>query len=90
MPVASLFANIQWEERVRYIIFWSLTIVTVGVFGLMYIQAIIARVRAMRITRQKVRTGDMTHQLLEKGLDSLQSDQEIIYCILPHGLPTKD
>jgi hypothetical protein len=89
MPVASLFAGLQWEELVRYIIFWSLTIVTIGIFGFLYIQAIIARIRAMRITRQQVITGNMTHQLLEKGLDTLQSDQEIVYCIVPHGLPPR-
>lgn len=88
-PLVNFFVNAAWEETTTAIIYWVFTAIAVTIFLIVYVKVIWERVRAIRITRQKIRTGDLTFGLLSKGLDAMYADREILDCILPQSLPTR-
>jgi len=86
-PEISFFVNHQWEEKARDIIYWIFTISAVVIFAISYIGVVIEKMRAIAIVRQKIRTGDLTLELLSKGLNTLGKDKAILDCIVPAPMP---
>jgi hypothetical protein len=70
--------RLEWQFRFALGLFWITTIVTVSIFALSYVLAVVNRWKAMSIVRQKILTGDCTFSLLQQGLDALASDRAIV------------
>jgi len=88
-PFISFFVDLNWEQKAVYIIYWTFIGIAVAIFSFVYIRIIATRIQAIRVVRQKIRTGNLTFELLSKGLDALDSDNAILACILKDSLPTR-
>lgn len=87
--IVKFFVSPALEQTITTIVFWAFTAVAMIIFFWVYFNVIWERLRAIKITRQKTRSGHFTYELLSKGLDVLDADREILYCILEVPLPTR-
>jgi hypothetical protein len=85
----AFFVNPTWEEKITFFIYWGFTGIAVLVFLIVYAQVILERLRAKRIARQTIRTGDVTLELLSKGLSARSEDTTILECIVAESLPVR-
>lgn len=85
----SFFVNVEWERKTGYFVYWTFTAIAVLIFATVYLGVLNERRRAIRVTRQKIRTGSLTFEMLSKGLDALYADKAIMDCMLPMYLPTR-
>jgi hypothetical protein len=77
----AFYVNTEWEEKTKYIIYWSFTALAVGIFVRLYLGVFIGRLRATSVTRQKIRTAKLTYEMLAKSLNHTPADEEILECL---------
>lgn len=88
-PLVNVFISPEWEQKTHIYKYWGIIFLAVIIFVIKYIQVVLDKLLAIRVTRQKIITGELTHELLSKGLGGLAADQQIIDCILLHSLPVR-
>lgn len=88
-PLVNVFFSAEWERKIIIYKFWIVALLAVVFFATRYIKVILNRLLAIRITRQEIRTGDLTYSKLEKGLNGLKKDKQILECILQFSLPAR-
>lgn len=88
-PFINVFVSLKWEQKLTTITHWIFTLIFVTWFAIKYFQVVINRLRAIRIARQKTKSGELTYLLLAEGLDALKADRQIMTCILTHSLPAR-
>jgi len=81
--------NVAWASTLGLAFLWLITALLVGIFVVSYARVVIERLRAIRIVRQRIITGDLTFELLAKGLGRLRLDLQVLNCILRHSPPTR-
>ena len=88
-PIIFILANLEWRFKISEIFFWIFTTIVTGYFIFRYIKIITERMRAISVTRQTIRTGNMTYELLADCFVELEADREILHCINKDPLSTK-
>jgi hypothetical protein len=81
--------SVSWQFTLAIAFYWFISVLAVGAFAYSYGRVVVERLRAIRIARQRIITGDLTFELLEKGLSELNLDRQILDCILHQALPTR-
>lgn len=88
-PFIMIFANLEWQFIIGRIFIWLFTLTSMGYFIYRYVKIITERLRAIRVSRQTIRTGNMSYTLLADCFTELEADKEILHCINKEPLSTK-
>lgn len=87
--VIAFFVDPMWQEKITFYIYWVFTAIAIVVFSIVYGQVIREKIRAKRIARQTIRTGDITFDLLSRGLSARYEDTAILDCLVPESLAVR-
>jgi hypothetical protein len=86
--ITTFFGSLALMFKIGRIFFWVAIIVVIGYFIFRYVKVIIERLRAISVTRQTIRTGNMSYALLVNCFTELEADKEILHCINVEPLNT--
>lgn len=70
--------DIQLASRFGLFVWWAIAAVASLILHYSYVTIVVERFRAMRVARQTIPTGDLSFEILSRGLDHTEEDRLIL------------